>query len=79
MKCIISSVRYWDTETFVDEYARTILKAGFELERSDSGEFCITLYSLEDLDKLSEAVENDIIFESGGRYPTLTIYDDYLE
>jgi len=79
MKCIISSVIYWDAKTFVNEYARTILKAGFELERSDDGRFYTTLYSLEDLKKLSEAVENDIIFELDGKYPTLTIYDDYME
>lgn len=77
MKYAISSAKYWDVKSFVDEYARTILKAGFELERSDDGEFFyITLYSLEDLEKLSEAVKSNIIFEPGGN---LTIYDGYVK
>lgn len=80
MKCIIKSAGYWSTETFVDEYARTIFGAGFELERADEdGNFYITLYSIEDLEKLSEAVGSDIIYESGGECPTLTIYDYYME
>lgn len=77
MKYAISSARYWRPETFVDEYARTILGAGFELERSEDGEFFyITLNSLEDLGKLSESVKSNIIFEPGGG---LIIYDAYME
>ena len=80
MKYIIKSAGYRETEAFVDEYARAILGADFELERADEdGNFYIMLYSLEDLEKLSEAVGSDIIYESGGEYPTLTIYDYYVE
>ena len=80
MKYIVKSAGYRETETFVDKYARAILGADFELERADEdGEFYITLYSLEDLEKLSEAVGSDIIYESGGECPILTIYDYYVE
>ena len=85
MKCIIESVQYGDLESLIDEYAKTILKAGFELERLGEGEdakLLIELSDIEDLKKLTDAVEKNIVFRrqyACDPYPTLTIYDDYME
>ena len=88
MKCIIRSIQYWTIESFVDEYGRNILDAGFTLERlvgdeeQDAG-ILIELNSMEDMEKLAKAVENNIIFNSryfkNDIYSTLIIYDDYAE
>ena len=86
MKCVIESAQSQKVEVFVDEYARAILKAGFILERLDEdgdAKILIELDSVEDLEKLANAVENDIVFHQqrfdNGTYPVLTIYDDYME
>lgn len=81
MKCIIKSMQYRKIENLIDEYAKTILKAGFTLERLDEGEnakLLIELDYMEDLKRLADAVERNIVFESqrshNDIYPTLTIY-----
>lgn len=88
MKCIIDCSHSWRIENFIDEYAKIILEAGFTLERLDEDEnsgakILIKLSSMEDLKKLADAVEYDIIFYSqrfrDDTYPTLIIYDDYME
>ena len=88
MKCIIESAQYWKIEAFIDEYARTILKAGFTLERFDKGKdsdakILVELDYMEDLKRLADAVGNNIVFDSQRSrddiYPTLIIYDDYME
>lgn len=88
MKCIIESAHDWRIESLVDEYAKTILEAGFTLERLDKGEdhdakLLIELEYMEDLKRLADAVENEIIFDPqhlrNDIYPTLIIYDDYLD
>ena len=88
MKCIIRSIQYWTIESFVDEYGRNILDAGFTLERLEEDEeheagILIELNSMEDMEKLAKAVENNIIFNSryfeNDIYSTLIIYDDYAE
>lgn len=88
MKCIISSAQYWDIDSFVDEYAKIILEAGFTLERLDEDEdndarILIELSSIDDLKKLANAVGHNIIFDPqrsyGDIFPTFIIYDDYME
>ena len=88
MKCIIRSIQYWTIESFVDEYGRNILDAGFTLERLEEDEeheagILIEFNSMEDMEKLAKAVENNIIFNSryfeNDIYSTLIIYDDYAE
>jgi hypothetical protein len=72
-------------ENLIDEYAKTILKAGFTLERLGEGEdakLLIELSYIEDLKKLTDAVEKNIVFYrqyTFDSYPRLTIYDDYME
>lgn len=84
MKCIIESAQCWEIKSFVDEYAKTILEAGFTLERLDEGEdakLSIELDYMEDLKRLADAVEWKIVFDPqrfhGDIYPTLVILDDY--
>ena len=88
MKCIIKNAHDWEIESLIDEYAKTILEAGFTLERLDedednSAKILIELSSMEDLKKLADAVKHNIIFYSqrfcDDIYPTLIIYDDYVE
>lgn len=88
MTCIIESVQYWKIDSFIDEYAKIILEADFTLERLDENEdhdakILIELSSMEDLKKLAEVVEHDVVFRpqsfSDDIWPTLTIYDDYME
>ena len=88
MKCIIRSIQYWTIESFIDEYGRNILDAGFTLGRLEEdeehgAEILIELNSMEDLKKLAKAVDNNIIFNSryfkNDIYSTLIIYDDYAE
>lgn len=88
MKCIIDCSHSWEIENFIDEYAKIILEAGFTLGRLDEDEdrgakILIELNSMEDLKKLADAVEYDIIFHPqrfrDDIYPTLIIYDDYME
>ncbi len=88
MKCIIDSAQCWEIEAFIDIYAKIILEAGFALERLDKNKgndakILIELSSMEDLKKLADAVKYDIIFYSqrfcDDIYPTLIIYDDYVE
>jgi len=81
MKCIIKSMQFQKIENLIDEYAKPILKAGFTLERLDEGEnakLLIELDYMEDLKRLADAVERNIVFESqrsrNDIYPTLTIY-----
>lgn len=77
MEYSISSAACWRSEDFADKYARVILEAGFKLKRDKDGEpFYITLNSLKDLEKLSESVKSNIIFEPGG---SLIIYDGHME
>lgn len=77
MKYAISSAMYWRPEEFADKYARVILEAGFKLERDEDGKpFYITLNSLKDLEKLSESVKSNIVFEPGR---SLVIYDGHME
>jgi hypothetical protein len=76
MKYSICSAVYCDPKSFIEEYG-TILETDFGLERSEDGRFFyITLNSLEDMEKLSEAVRSSIIFETAG---SLIIYDGYME
>lgn len=88
MKCIIDSVSAYEAEWLIDSYGKKILSAGFTLERLDETEdheagILVELQSMEDLKKLAEVVENNIVFEAKDSfergYPRLTIYDDYLE
>ncbi len=88
MKCIIDSVQDWTIESFIDEYAKTILEAGFTLERLDEGEdndakILIELSSMKDLKKLADVVGHSIVFYPqrfrDDIYSTLVIYDDYME
>ena len=88
MTCIIESVQYWKVESFIDEYAKDILEAGFTLERLDEDEdhdakILIELSSMEDLKKLADVVGQSIVFDPqrfrDDIYPTLIIYDDYME
>ena len=84
MKCIIESAKCRNLESLVDEYAKTILEAGFTLERLDEGEdakLSIELSYMEDLKRLADTVEWKIVFDPqrfrGDIYPTLVILDDY--
>lgn len=88
MKCIIESTLYWEIESLIDIYAKIIFEAGFTLERLDGDEgkdakLLIELSSMEDLKKLADAVGYSIIFEpqylDSDIYPTLVIYDYYIE
>ena len=81
MKCVIKSAQYRKIENLIDEYAKLILKAGFTLERLDEdndAKILIELNSMEDLKKLADTVEHNIVFESqrfrDDIYPILTIY-----
>jgi hypothetical protein len=74
-------MQYQKIGNLIDEYAKPILEAGFTLERLDEGEnakLLIELDSMEDLKRLADAVERNIVFESqrscNGIYPILTIY-----
>jgi hypothetical protein len=86
MKCIIESARHYELKSLVDEYARAILEAGFTLERFDEdndAKILIELSSMEDLKKLTDAVECSIVFDPqrfrDDIYPTIIIYDDDIE
>ena len=88
MKCIIESAHSWKIESFIDKYAKTILNVGFALERLDEdkdndAKILIELSSMEDLRKLADAIEYSVIFVPqrfrDDIYPTLIIYDDYME
>ncbi len=78
MKFRISCAEHWDTSGFVKKY-KDILKE-FDLEIEPYGydaSAWITINSLEELFKLGETVNEQLVFDT--KRMEITIYDSYLE